>query len=806
MDGVVASKAATASNGKKGPSRSSASSFAMEQLIPIASKLQDVLGALGQATSLDLPQIVVVGGQSSGKSSVLESLVGKSFLPRGTGIVTRRPLILQLFNTVADKASSPPGGESQQPGGGNAPALHPPPPSSSSSTAAPPVAAFQEWGEFLHLPGRKFYDFGAIRTEIVAETERLTGRNRGVNNTPIRLKIYSPHVIALTLVDLPGVAKVAVGDQPEDIERQIQEMCLEYIRNPNAIVLAVTSANTDLANSDALKLAQMVDPSGSRTIGVLTKVDLMDPGTDCSDVLTNHVIPLRRGYVAVVNRGQKDVVNDLSIREGLKKEEKFFRSHPVYGRDRNLLSKCGSHRLATNLNSILMHHIRDVLPDLKTKIATMMVDVQQELDALGNSSFNSSRSTRGAALLGLLSRFSQNFGLVLDGHGAKDAAKSNKKADSVSFRSELFGGARISYIFTEVFAGSLMAVGAFDGLSDDEIRTTICNANGTRPALFVPEVSFDILVRRQIARLESPGIQCVDLVYEELQRIAAQSEPSELTRFPFLRDRMLEVVQNLLRRAVNPTQLMVSNLVKIELSYINTSHPDFIGGSQAVAKLMRASKENEKTMSVPRAIRTTTIARRSSQQGPVGSPLSAVSGNVEYEDAQDDLALDDLAELSSPGMMDFVIRGKTGGASASKTRRTVSQKQPRKGDGNGGSSSVFHLPSVPQTMKPSDLSPTEREQVEMEVIKYLIESYFMIVQKSFIDMVPKTIMCFLVNYVRDSLQNELVSELYRDAEVGQLMQEAEDIAERRQSCLDMKNLLGKALDIVNEVRDFNAFQ
>ena len=101
---------------------------------------------------------------------------------------------------------------------------------------------------------------------------------------------------------------------------------------------------------------------------------------------------------------------------------------------------------------------------------------------------------------------------------------------------------------------------------DDEIRTTICNANGTRPALFVPEISFDILVRRQIARLEQPGIQCVDLVYEELQRIASQSEPTELTRFPFLRERMVEVVSLLLKRCMGPTQMMVSNLVKVELA------------------------------------------------------------------------------------------------------------------------------------------------------------------------------------------------------------------------------------------------
>jgi replication fork clamp-binding protein CrfC len=469
----------------------------MEQLIPIASKLQDVLGALGQSQSLDLPQIVVVGGQSSGKSSVLESIVGRSFLPRGTGIVTRRPLILQLFNTAKDLKGVV--GDKSLDASKSV---------RSSKNAADFSGSSNEWGEFLHLPGRKFHDFSAIRQEIVAETERLTGFNKGIDHTPIRLKIYSPYVLALTLVDLPGVAKIPVGDQPHDIEKQIQEMCLNFISNPNAIILAVTSANTDLANSDSIKMASLVDPTGKRTVGVLTKVDLMDPGTDCADILINTVIPLRRGYIAVVNRGQKDVVGDLSIRDGLAKEEHFFRNHPVYSRDRNLLSKCGTPRLAKNLNSMLMHHIRDVLPDLKTRISHMMIDVEAELDTLGTPAMTNSRSTRGAALLGLLSKFANNYGLLLDGHGAKDVTD-KKKAVGIH---ELFGGARISYIFTDVFASSLISVGAFDGLSDAEIRTTIANANGTRPALFVPEISFDILVRRQIARLENAGVQCVDLV------------------------------------------------------------------------------------------------------------------------------------------------------------------------------------------------------------------------------------------------------------------------------------------------------
>lgn len=101
---------------------------------------------------------------------------------------------------------------------------------------------------------------------------------KGVSNVPINLKIYSPHVLNLTLVDLPGMTRVAVGDQPKDIDIQIRQMALEFIRRPGAIILAVTPANVDLANSDSLQLAKEVDPEGERTLGVMTKIDLMDRG------------------------------------------------------------------------------------------------------------------------------------------------------------------------------------------------------------------------------------------------------------------------------------------------------------------------------------------------------------------------------------------------------------------------------------------------------------------------------------------------------------------------------------------------
>lgn len=223
----------------------------------------------------------------------------------------------------------------------------------------------------MHLPGEKFHDFNKIREEIVRDTELKTGKNAGISPQPINLRIYSPSVLTLTLVDLPGLTKVCVlsvvqggekgahsflsipqvpvGDQPRDIERQIREMVLKFISKPNAVILAVTAANTDLANSDGLKLAREVDPEGTRTVGVLTKVDLMDQGTDVVDILAGRVIPLRLGYVPVVNRGQRDIDSKKLVSAALDAERDFFQNHPSY---RSKAQYCGTPFLARKLNTV----------------------------------------------------------------------------------------------------------------------------------------------------------------------------------------------------------------------------------------------------------------------------------------------------------------------------------------------------------------------------------------------------------------------------------------------------------------------
>jgi dynamin 1-like protein len=133
---------------------------------------------------------------------VLESIVGRSFLPRGTGIVTRRPLVLQLFNTGGDNddvAGEEEGGERKAASEDESVTLRR---KQRDRTASSDQQ--EEWGEFIHQPGKRYTDFSYIREEIKRDTDRLTGRAKGVSSTPIHLKIYSPRVLTLTMVDLPG--------------------------------------------------------------------------------------------------------------------------------------------------------------------------------------------------------------------------------------------------------------------------------------------------------------------------------------------------------------------------------------------------------------------------------------------------------------------------------------------------------------------------------------------------------------------------------------------------------------------------
>jgi dynamin 1-like protein len=371
---------------------------------------------------------------------------------------------------------------------------------------------------------------------------------------------------------------VPIGDQPTDIEKQTRNLISEYIAKPNSIVLAVSPANVDIVNSEALKLARHVDPLGRRTIGVLTKVDLMDHGTNALDILSGRVYPLKLGWIGVVNRSQQDIQGNKPMEDALKSEAEFFKHHPAY---RNISSRCGTRFLAKTLNTTLMAHIRDRLPDIKARLNTLMGQTQQELASYGDMHFHG-KEHRGSLILQLMTRFATSFIASIDGTSTEISTK------------ELCGGARIYYIFNSVFGTSLETIDPTSNLSALDIRTAIRNSTGPRPSLFVPEMAFDLLVKPQIKLLEIPSQRCVELVYEELIKICHTCGSTELSRFPRLQAKLIEVVSDLLRERLGPASGYVESLISIQRAYINTNHPNFLGAAAAMSNVVSNKQERER--------------------------------------------------------------------------------------------------------------------------------------------------------------------------------------------------------------------
>lgn len=369
-----------------------------------------------------------------------------------------------------------------------------------------------------------------------------------------------------------------IGDQPTDIEKQTRNLISEYIAKPNSIILAVSPANVDIVNSEALKLARHVDPLGRRTIGVLTKVDLMDHGTNALDILSGRVYPLKLGWIGVVNRSQQDIQGNKPMDEALKSESEFFRHHPAY---RNIATRCGTKFLAKTLNTTLMAHIRDRLPDIKARLNTLMGQTQQELASYGDMHFHG-KEHRGSLILQLMTRFATSFISSIDGTSTEISTK------------ELCGGARIYYIFNSVFGSALESIDPTSNLSALDIRTAIRNSTGPRPSLFVPEMAFDLLVKPQIKMLEIPSQRCVELVYEELIKICHTCGSTELSRFPRLQGKLIEVVSDLLRERLGPASQYVESLISIQRAYINTNHPNFLGAAAAMSNVVTNKQEKER--------------------------------------------------------------------------------------------------------------------------------------------------------------------------------------------------------------------
>lgn len=424
--------------------------------------LIDSLRALGVEQDLALPAIAVIGDQSSGKSSVLEALSGVA-LPRGSGIVTRCPLVLKLKK----------------------------------------LNQGEEW------KGKVTYDDIEVELSDPSEVEEAinTGQNHiagvglGISDKLISLDVSSPHVPDLTLIDLPGITRVAVGNQPADIGRQIKRLITNYIQKQETINLVVVPSNVDIATTEALSMAQEVDPDGDRTIGILTKPDLVDRGTEDKvvDVVRNLVCHLKKGYMIVKCRGQQDIQEQLSLAEALQKEQVFFKEHPQF---RALLEdgKATVPCLAERLTMELISHICKSLPLLENQIKESHQSTSEELQKYG-ADIPEDENEKTLFLIEKINAFNQDITAIVEG---EEIVREKECRLFTKLRKEFF-------LWSEEIERNFQK--GSDALYK-EVYTFEMQYRGRELPGFVNYKTFENIIRRQIKTLEEPAMEMLHKVTE----------------------------------------------------------------------------------------------------------------------------------------------------------------------------------------------------------------------------------------------------------------------------------------------------
>ena len=312
----------------------------MEQVKPLLKSV---------STDFSVPSIVVVGAQSSGKSSVLEHATGLAF-PRGEGMCTRVPTVVSVEGGVTEPSLC----ISKNP--------------NYDDPIDPPV----EYGDTVA--------FGKAITEL---TDQLTKKGE-IGETPIYVKLKKPNSPTFTLTDVPGITLNSNIVADDVIERQTTNLTRKMIgESPDTLVLLVLPATDDFGNSKALQLARKLDPQGERTIGVVTKIDNLSAGSDIVKKMSGDEIPLRHGFFAVRNRTQIEIEEELDIEELGELEQTLFREDAI-------LSKLpqeqqGMPRLLEKVAIEQSKRLDKCIPELREKVKGRLVAEQAALSDLPES-------------------------------------------------------------------------------------------------------------------------------------------------------------------------------------------------------------------------------------------------------------------------------------------------------------------------------------------------------------------------------------------------------------------------------------
>lgn len=673
---------------------------------------------MGLQQYINLPRICVVGTQSSGKSSVLESVVGFDFLPRGEGIVTRRPVEMRLVHIPSKNGID------------------------------------EAYVVFEKDKNKKFTDFEKVREEIDRLTDEVAGKNKGIVDDPIILTIYGTQCPDLTLIDLPGITRVPLkgSDQCDNIEQLTRDMAIRYARDPRTIILAVIPANADMSTSDALQLSRRVDPKGLRTIGVVTKIDLMDRGTDASKMLHGDEVPLRLGYTGVKNRSSADLKAGKSIKDALEDEATFFSTHPVY---RNLSPELvGTKNLVSKLTKVLFKHIRTFLPDIRREINARIRTLSSRLDEFGQSVPLES-SDRTQLMWAMITDYCEMIKNTIRG-------KYDKRLQTYFDHGSdggMSSGAQIRVIFNELL-DEYTENDVTSELTDYDIDAAIRMHEGDSMPGFPSPDMFEYLILPHLRKIQAPVMECLDKVTSALENVSQKVAHKVFSRFPKLSDQILDRSQEILLQEKENTKTILEQLVEAETGYLFTNDSKYLTEHGSVINNNSQGNPND-----PNA-----AGARVGQMGASG--------------------------MQDPNMMQVGPDGQPIQKEQTKTSQIFSQVQQTVGSMTNSLSANLWSQDPFSQNKDNNKRKTRYSQVFLKEIRKRLDSYFSIVVRNIRDSVPKIIGHFLVRQIMDKLQFQLYNEFNKAERLSDLLNEPNHIVEERKALVNQLNTLKKASTIL----------
>lgn len=497
-----------------------------KKLVNLVDKLRDV----GLNDLISMPRIAVLGSQSSGKSSLLEAIVGLNFLPRGSGVVTRRPLELRLIRTMNLQDGKP-------------------------------------YGTFKGEEDKRYHDFNDIRKRIEELTEELCGAKKNIVDDPIVLKVYSNNCPDLTLIDLPGITRIPIGDQPKDIERITKDMVTRYCRDERTIILCVIPANADMSTSEALQLAQGLDTEGIRTIGVITKIDIMDKGTDARKMILNQEIPLKLGYIGVKGRTQEDIQNKLSVGASLREEDEFFSSHPAYRHlPRDVL---GTRSLVSKLTSVMYKHMKNVLPSILKEINHKIKNCEANLSKLGDP-IPEDNKEKLDSIWREISVFYDKFKSNIKGEFIESYSKIEKQ------KLKILASAQIYILFNNLYKTYINKYRASMSYSDREMNKIISMYSGNTLPGFVSMDCYVALVSPLLEKLRLPALELLEKVFQILRSTGSSIINETFNKMISVKNVLILLFNDVLKECKDECEKYINFYMDCQTKTIYTKDPSYI--------------------------------------------------------------------------------------------------------------------------------------------------------------------------------------------------------------------------------------